>query len=103
MEAYPQGSLTHNHPFIVLSGLSSEPSASEYDIPASQAPIFDEDGPKVTSEFPSITSETADRLRDCFLQEALRESGQNDRTERTAAPSVGFKVKIVGRVRWEYP
>lgn len=103
MEAFPQGSLSHNHPFIVLSGLFLEPSASQYDIPASQAPLFDEDGPQITSKFPPIISETADQLRDCFLQEAIRDSGQKGRTERAGAPSVGFKVKIIGRVGWLYP
>lgn len=103
MEAYPQGSLTHNRPFIVLSGLFSESSTPEYDVSSSLAPLFDEDGPRITSEFRPVLSETADRLRDCFLQEAARGSGQNDRTERTVGPSVGLKVKIVGRVGWEYP
>ncbi|KAI9790282.1 MAG: hypothetical protein M1816_005307 [Peltula sp. TS41687] len=97
MEAYPEGSLTHNHPFIVLSGLASESTASGYDASSSQSPLFDEDGPRITSKFPPITTETADQLRSCFLQEAARGSGHNDRVERMNASSVGFNLKIAGR------
>lgn len=94
MEAYPQEYIAHNYPFIVLSGLSSPTSSTAA---VHLAPLQD-GAPQIVSDLPSVTSETADQLRDCLLQEAGSAEAGNGRPTTLRAGRIPFRVTVAGRV-----
>lgn len=94
MDGYPRGSLDHNVPFLVVSGLGTSPAK-----PVPVDPELRERGILVRSELSAVdTREAKILLR--FIQEA-------DATDLPWQPrddpkKFKFKVKTVGRVRYRW-
>ncbi|KAI9887419.1 MAG: hypothetical protein M1823_000756 [Watsoniomyces obsoletus] len=93
MEAYPQEYVAHNYPFVVLSGLSSPTSSTT---PGHLAPLQD-GGQQIVSDLPPVTSNAADQLRDCLLQEAGSVETDNGRPTTLRAGRIPFRVTVAGR------
>lgn len=92
MDAYPRDYLAHNFPFIVLSGLTDS-STEQVDVSGLQ-----DDEAQITAALPSLVSDTADQLRNCFLQEAGTEDVGKRRSATAEAGRIPFKVAVLGRV-----
>lgn len=102
MDAYPEDYITHNLPLIVLHGLGQEPAQSPSDA-STPLSILEDDGPQLSSDLPSVDSEAASQLRDCFLEAAGSNDTRHGIPESRRAGSLAFRVKIVGRVGMEHP
>ena len=87
MDGYPPGSLDHNVPFLVASGLSSSPSPAE---------PKGEDGVTLKSDMPCLEGVNADVLH-AYLQgiDATRPPW----TQRDPKAPYRYRVASVGRVR----
>lgn len=97
MDAYPEDYVTHNRPFVLLSGLEletkDEPESTDY-------PLLREKGPRIYSDFPPVGGMTAEELRRVFLEQDASQipwDSRNDADEGSVR--AGFKIKSVGRVR----
>lgn len=98
MDAYPQVYLTHNLPFLLLSGLPLKDQT-----PGPQGPQLDTGLAiptpyKVTSELAPLTSDTACQIRDAFLEAAAGAESWDGRAHRDRAGSLGYVMKHIGRV-----
>lgn len=96
MDAYPEDYVTHNRPFVLLSGLEletkDEPESIEY-------PLLRERGHKIFSDFPPVGGMTAEELRRVLLNEdASRAQGSSKDDAAEASFGAGFKIKSIGRV-----
>jgi len=96
MDAYPDDYVSHNLPFVLLSGLEAdlkdEPESVDY-------PLLREKGLKICSDFPPVTGMTAEELRRVLLDENANRIQWNfkaDNHERLLG--AGYKVKSIGRV-----
>lgn len=96
MDAYPEDYVTHNRPFVLLSGLEletrDEPESIDY-------PLLHERGHKIFSDFPPVGGMTAEELRRVLLNEDASRAQGSSRDDATEASfGAGFKIKSVGRV-----
>lgn len=97
MDAYPEDYVTHNLPFILLSGLDAdvedetEPSGVQY-------PLIHEKGTKISSDFPPLSGPVAEELRRILLEEDASEAPWNSRNDIERSGRIGFRLKSVGRV-----
>jgi trafficking protein particle complex subunit 11 len=90
MDEYPPGSLDHNVPFLVVSGLSPNPSK-----PLLTNPELREQGILVRSELPPIdTREARAILR--FIQDA--DAASLPWQPRDGSKKYRFRIKTIGRV-----
>lgn len=97
MDAYPEDYITHNRPFVLLSGLEletkDEPESIDY-------PLLREKGYKIYSDFPPVGGMTAEELRRVFLEEDASQIPWNNRVDADESSfRAGYKIKSVGRVR----
>ncbi|KAI9795781.1 MAG: hypothetical protein M1835_005225 [Candelina submexicana] len=102
MEAYPADYLTHNLPFIVLSGLGSAESLSLVDSAGSSYPVLSHDAIVIESGSPPLTSHSADQLLRCFLELDVSNAAWNGRPRRGRMELAGYYIKAVGR-KYEVP
>ncbi|KAI8635670.1 Gryzun, putative trafficking through golgi-domain-containing protein [Xylariaceae sp. FL1651] len=89
MDGYPSGSLSHNVPFLVVSGLSASPNK-----PLLTDPDLRERGILVRSELPPVDSREARAILR-FIQEA--DVSSLPWNSRDNAKRYKFKVKTIGR------
>lgn len=93
MDAYPEDSVDHNLPLILLSGLEAvaenvpDPNSLEY-------PSLLEKGAQIESDFPALSGAVAEELRQIFLEEDASHAPWHSRTSSGA----GLRLKSVGRV-----
>jgi trafficking protein particle complex subunit 11 len=88
MEGYPAGSLEHNVPLIVVSGLSAEAASSEQDVAA-------KGGVVLQSDIPPLETREAE-----VLEEYLQSIDARGRSWSAAAKegTYKFRIKSVRRV-----
>jgi len=95
MEDYPPEYVTHNLPLIILSGFPDNLHTVQ---PDKRREIFGT-GTVITSDLPLLDNESSQQL----LQELSSADGSsqpwNSDTARQRNNLVGFKFKVVGRVR----
>ncbi|KAH0545011.1 hypothetical protein FGG08_000937 [Glutinoglossum americanum] len=95
MDVYPADYLVHNLPLVVLSGLAS--SSQDQELASYEYPLLQENGVRISSELPLVTSPSADPLLRCFLEVDASHSPWSSRTFKDAVGSIRFRVKVVGR------
>lgn len=91
MDGYPSGSLEHNVPFLVASGLNS--AEPELDLEGE----LSTQGQLVKSDLPPLRNQEAQVLERYFQE--IDDKG----TSWTVVPReepYRFRIKMVGRVRW---
>ncbi|RAL09297.1 uncharacterized protein BO97DRAFT_375046 [Aspergillus homomorphus CBS 101889] len=97
MDAYPEDYVTHNLPFILLSGLEPEPE-EELEIVRTDYPLLHEKGAKVYSDFPPLSGSVAEELRRVLLEEDASRLVESPRDEsHTDSARAQYKIKSVGR------
>lgn len=97
MDGYPEDYVTHNLPFVLLSGLDA--GADDGAQPSGvQHPLLHEKGTKIYSDFPSLSGPVAEELRRIFLEEDASEAPWNSRNDFERSGRIGFRLKSVGRV-----
>lgn len=92
MDAYPQGSLDHNVPFIVVSGLNS----NTFELPLSEE--LKDQSILIRSELPSLDTKEAQ-----VLDEHFQEVDAQGRSWTGVARDEKFRcrIKSIGRVCFE--
>jgi hypothetical protein len=66
MEAYPEYSLTHNLPLVLLSGLGSD-NDSANEPPEKARSVLQEGGFRIRTDYPQLTIDAAQALVKAFL------------------------------------
>ncbi|KAI0377052.1 Gryzun, putative trafficking through golgi-domain-containing protein [Hypomontagnella monticulosa] len=89
MDGYPAGSLDHNVPFLVVSGLSTAPTKS-----ALTDPGLREQGILVRSELPPIESREAKTILRCIQE---KDASDLPWHARDTSRKYKFKIKTIGR------
>ncbi|KAF9887454.1 hypothetical protein FE257_010171 [Aspergillus nanangensis] len=97
MDAYPEDYITHNFPFVLISGL--EPTCED-DSQISDVgyPFLLERGFKIYSDFPPLTGPLAEELRRVLLEQNASQSHRdpNDNSRATLSGD-GYKIRSIGR------
>lgn len=95
MEAYPPEYVAHNLPLVVLSGLSSVQELGSKD---ELREIFGT-GTVISSELPIVDNELSQQLLQDFLSANGAAFAWNSERARSKNNLIGFKFKVIGRVR----
>lgn len=99
MEAYPPGFIAHNLPLVVLSGLSTPQELGGKD---ELRDIFGT-GTVISSDLPLVDNELGQQLRQDFLNADGGALAWNGEALKSRNNAVGFKFKVIGRVRASFP
>ncbi|KAL2000850.1 hypothetical protein VTN02DRAFT_2564 [Thermoascus thermophilus] len=96
MDAYPEDYVTHNLPFILLSGLDADVE-DETELSRVQYPLIHEKGTKISSDFPPLSGPVAEELRRILLEEDASDAPWNSRNDFERSGRIGLRLKSVGR------
>ncbi|OAX82087.1 hypothetical protein ACJ72_03562 [Emergomyces africanus] len=101
MDAFPPDYVDHNLPFILLSGLGSDPGPDARDKispdDGTEYPLLQESGVQIFSDFPLLTDSTAERVLTALLSEDATSRPWNAKNDGARTGAVGYKIKRVGR------
>ncbi|OJD13098.1 hypothetical protein AJ78_06403 [Emergomyces pasteurianus Ep9510] len=101
MDAFPPDYVDHNLPFILLSGLGSDPETDAQDKitldDGAEYPLLQDGGVQIFSDFPLLTDSTAERVLNALLSEDATGRRWNAKSDGARAGAVGYKIKRVGR------
>ena len=95
MDAYPPDYITHNFPFVVLSGFNADVAA---DIPEEANSLFFEDNAVVDSDWPTVETERSKYLLKELLSCYADTNVILPRTSRNNDSAPRFHFKVTGRV-----
>lgn len=104
MDAYPEDYVNHNLPLVLLSGLEAGPEAGPGDgpTPSDSYPLLAEKGPKIVSDFPSLSGAVAEDLRRVFLEQDGTQmpwrSGLLSSNGKASSQNMRYRIKSAGRV-----
>ncbi|KAJ5740879.1 hypothetical protein N7493_000751 [Penicillium malachiteum] len=95
MDAYPEAYINHNLPLVLLSGLEAD--AEEEKGTSLNYPLL-ETGPKIFSDFPSLSGTVAEQLRSVLLeQDGTQNPWRSTINASGTAHQIGYKIKSIGR------
>lgn len=95
MEAYPEILVSHNLPFVLLSGLEL---SGDTHADASESSVAAGIGIKITARSPICTGQAAQHLRDEFVKTDGSHRPWNTGDDTEATKALTFKIRTVGRV-----
>ncbi|PYH82098.1 hypothetical protein BO82DRAFT_431935 [Aspergillus uvarum CBS 121591] len=97
MDAYPEDYVTHNLPFILLSGLESESEENREDT-SNNYPFLHDKGATIDSDLPSLSGSVAEELRRVLLDEdASHVAGSPREEEHIDSARAQYRIKSIGR------
>ncbi|KIV98698.1 uncharacterized protein PV09_09526 [Verruconis gallopava] len=92
-EGYPADYVTHNVPFVVLSGLQTDEEGDGAEVPLS----FRDGALRIRCELPPVTGVQAKQVLDTFRKFERRNDQWDPRPVLSGSNVMGFKFRSVGR------